>query len=141
MKTTKSGKKTTNNNTPNGLENSSRQYKTLVDKASKMKTDADATGALIDAEVYRRWSLEPAAMNHTYARKNEDSVADFGCFAEPFAMGNMLIFRKPEGLEYEVSVNGGEWTRGVFTVGGDGCTARTRTKITVGWGKEYEPKL
>lgn len=94
MKTTKTGKKTTNNATPNNLENSSRRYNSLVDRASKMKTDADATGALIDAEVYRRWSLEPAAMNYAYARKNEDNdeqLLDFSKCSEPFNIGNIIV--------------------------------------------------
>lgn len=59
-----------------------------------MKTDADATGALIDAEVYRRWSLEPAAMNHAYARKNggdEQEPLDFSKCSEPFNIGNIIV--------------------------------------------------
>lgn len=125
------------------IRRSAKVYDSLMAKARSARTEAEAEKAMRQAEIWRRFTLEPMTMNYSSDRQGEGGgePADFSGCAEPFAMGNMLIFRKPEGLEYEVSVNGGEWSRGVFTVGKDGCTARTRTKITIGWGKEYEPEL
>jgi len=126
------------------IRRSAKVYDSLMAKARSARTEAEAEKAMRQAEIWRRFTLEPMTMNYGSDRQGWEGggeTPDFSGCAEPFAMGNMLIFRKPEGIEYEVSVNGGEWSRGVFTVGGDGCTARTRTKITVGWGKEYEPEL
>ena len=76
------------------IRRSAKVYDSLMAKASSARTEAEAEKAMRQAEIWRRFTLEPMTMNYSSDRQGGGESAvdtDFNECPEPFNIGNIIV--------------------------------------------------